>query len=97
MPTKDSRFPMGGLETFEEASLKATARFELPDSAADKDLGWERLEGGERECLVRIDDCQVSSARLAATPRSPKSTVPSSSMRRFAALTSRCINPLTCK
>jgi len=38
-----------------------------------------------------------SSCSGAATPRSPSNTVPLSSMRRFAALISRWIKPLTCK
>lgn len=101
VPTKDFRFPMGGLDVSGEASLNTTARLALllPNSEADEDLDWERSDVVEWDLLARLDDCmcEVSSARLAATPRSPRSTVPSSSMRRFAALTSRCINPLMCR
>ena len=93
VPTNDFRFLMWGLG---EDSLKGAACFALllPSSDAEKKFGWER-EVVERN--IFDDLWEVSSVRSAATPRSPRSTVPSSSMRRFAALISRCMNPLTCR
>ncbi len=52
------------------------------------------MVSSEREPKTVVLVCEVSSARSAATPKSPRRTVPSSSMSKLAALMSRWMNPL---
>lgn len=79
-----------------------SARLELLASAiaGTEADGGRALEVVNEYRFLEVEEvgiCELSSVRSAATPRSPSRTVPSSSMRRLAALTSRWMNPLVCR